>query len=214
MVVPTQLTIYGVRVPQLRQIARDWQRTHKQITRTDHLALVEALWEGQSREERLLAVYLLERYHRWIPELNWADFDRWRRRVDNWEVGDGLAMWVLGPWLLADPQGRLDHLRQLIPDPELWSRRLALVATVPVNRSGPGFAVPELTLELVGRVRAERDPMITKAVSWALRGLAEVHPKPVAAYLEANRDLLAPLVVREVSAKLSTGLKSGRSSPR
>ena len=52
--------------------------------------------------------------------------------------------------------------------------------------------------------------MITKAVSWALREMVKQHRERVAAYLEANRDLLAAHVVREVSNKLETGLKSGR----
>ena len=41
--------------------------------------------------------------------------------------------------------------------------------------------------------------MITKAVSWALREMTKKHPDQVAAY-----------VVREVSNKLRTGLKSGK----
>jgi len=54
--VSTQLKVYGVKVPTLRQIAADWQRAHRQIAREELLALAEALWGGESREERLLAI--------------------------------------------------------------------------------------------------------------------------------------------------------------
>ncbi len=86
------------------------------------MKLVEALWNGESREECMLAVYVLSRYKRFIPDLTWGDFDRWRRKVDNWEVGDGLAMWVLSPWVAVDREARLDHLRTLIADNDIWSR--------------------------------------------------------------------------------------------
>lgn len=52
--------------------------------------------------------------------------------------------------------------------------------------------------------------MITKAVSWALQEMIKKHPDQVAAYLEQNQEVLASHVVREVSNKLRTGLKSGK----
>jgi len=84
------------------------------------------------------------------------------------------------------------------------------VATTPINRGHTGFTIPDLTLELVDRVKEERHPMITKAVSWALREMTKSHPDQVAAYLEENRELLAAHIVREVNNKLRTGLKSGK----
>jgi len=208
-VAPTGARVYGVRVPRLREIARNWWRAHRKIARDDLLAIVEALWAGGSREERQLAIFLLERYKRWIPDLTWTHFDRWRRDLDNWETTDGMAQWVFGRWLLADPAARLHHLHDLIADADVWSRRLALVATVWLNRGRKDLSFPDLTLELVDRVKDERQPMITKAVSWALRGLIPKHPKQVAAYLDANREMLPAHAVREVDNKLRTGLKSG-----
>jgi len=209
MVVPTGLKVYGLRVPQLRDIARAWQRAHKQITCEDLMVLMEALWDGRSREERLSVTYLFEHYKQCAPGLTRGHFERWRQELDNWEVTDGLG-WVLAHWLLGDPDTRLDYLGELIADQDVWSRRLALVATTSINRGHTGFTVPDLTLELVDRVKEERHPMITKAVSWALREMAKTHPDQVAAYLETNREVLAAHVVREVNNKLRTGLKSGK----
>jgi len=209
-VLRTGLKVYGVRVPQLREIARGWYRAHKKIAPEDLMPLVEALWDGDSQEERALAMELLRCYHRWIPDLSWDHFDRWRRQVDNWGLTDPLGTKILAPWLLADPGRRLDRLWELIADEDVWSRRLALVATAPINRGHTGFTVPDLTLQLVDRVAQERHPMITKAVSWVLRELTKTHPDRVAAYVDENRDVLAAHVVREVDNKLRTGLKSGR----
>lgn len=210
MVMKTRLLVHGVRVPDLRQIAAGWKADHKQLGRDDVLAVAEVLWTGESLEERTLANLLLASYPKVVAGLPWDVFDCWRRLVDNWGVGDALATTVFGPWLLANPGDRLHHLEALIADEDLWSRRLALVATVPLNRRAT-TAVPDLTLELVDRVKHEREPMITKAVSWALRELSKSDPDRVAAYLDDNRTALPSHVLREVQNKLATGLKSGKS---
>lgn len=210
-VVPTGLKVYGLRVPQLRDIVRAWVRDHKQVACHDLVALVDSLWNGDSREERMLFTYLLEHYKHLVPDLTRAHFERWRRGLDNWEMTDGLG-WVLALWLSADPDTRLDYLGELIADEDVWSRRLALVATATINRGHTDFTIPDLTLELIDRVKEERHPMITKAVSWALREMTKSHPDRVAAYLERNREVLAAHVVREVNNKLRTGVKSGKAN--
>jgi 3-methyladenine DNA glycosylase AlkD len=206
--IPTGPKVYGLRVPQLRDIVRTWVRDHQQVAYDDLVALVDSLWNGESREERMLFTYLLEHYKPLVPNLTRAHFERWHRSLDNWEVTDGLG-WVLALWLLGDPDTRLDYLGELIADQDVWSRRLALVATTSINRGHTGFTIPNLTLELVDRVKEERHPMITKAVSWALREMTKSCPERVAAYLEENREVLAAHVVREVNNKLRTGLKRG-----
>jgi 3-methyladenine DNA glycosylase AlkD len=211
-VMKTELHLHGVRVPVMRQIARDFKRAHPEASWEEVLDVVEGLWDGASQEERTLAILLLGYYGRKVPELEWDRFDRWRRKLGNWGLTDGLGVIVLGPWIEANLKARLGVLEALIEDEDVWSRRLALVATTPINRGHKGITIPDLTLRLVDKVKAERHPMITKAVSWALRGLTKVHPAQVISYLKKNRVALAPLVVREVENKLRTGLKSGKTA--
>ena len=206
---PTGRKVYGVRVPQLRRIARDWHRAHRELERHDLVNLVEVLWSGESREEQTLSVLLLEQHEHWIPDLTRVHFDRWRRGLESWEATDGLG-WILALWLSGDPDTRLGYLSDLIGDVDVWSRRMALVATVRINRGKTGPTIPHLTLQLLDRVKSERHPMITKAVSWALRELIRHHRDQTAVYVESNRQVLARHIVREVSNKLHTGLKSGK----
>jgi 3-methyladenine DNA glycosylase AlkD len=206
---PTELKVYGVRVPELRKIAKAWYRAHKDVARDDLFALVKALWESGSREERGIAFHLLEHFERWVPDLPKTHFERWRRDLDSWVETDGLG-WMLAVWLAGDPEARLDYLWKLVDDEDVWSRRLALVPLARINRGKLGFTALDLTLQLVDRVKEERHPMITKAVSWVLRETTKTHRDEVAAYVEENRGVLAGHVVREVENKLRTGLKSGR----
>jgi 3-methyladenine DNA glycosylase AlkD len=56
----------------------------------------------------------------------------------------------------------------------------------------------------------DRDDMVVKALSWALRKLSERDAPAVRRFLETRGDRLAARVRREVRHKLTTGLKSPR----
>lgn len=102
-------------------------------------------------------------------------------------------------------------IRRWAKSEDRWWRRAALVSTVPLNvraQGGSGdaartFAVCELLL-------ADRDAMVVKALSWALRALVKPDPEAVRQFMEKFADNLAPLVKREVRNKLATGLKNPR----
>jgi 3-methyladenine DNA glycosylase AlkD len=90
-----------------------------------------------------------------------------------------------------------------------WWRRAALVCTTRLNVRGTTENT-QRTLAVCKVLIEDRDDMIVKAMSWALRALAKRDPKSVATFIEQYRDQLAPRVVREVGYKLRTGLKTSR----
>jgi 3-methyladenine DNA glycosylase AlkD len=90
-----------------------------------------------------------------------------------------------------------------------WWRRAALVSTVVLSRRGdPGdlFRVARICTLLA----ADRDDMVVKALSWALREMAKRHPEKARAFLATHEGVLAARVKREVNNKLRTGLKTPR----
>ncbi len=89
-----------------------------------------------------------------------------------------------------------------------WWRRTALVSTVALSRRGNADDVAKV-LRVCRLLIADRDDMVVKALSWALRELAKKHPEEAAAFLAEHEDVLAARVKREVRNKLRTGLKSG-----
>jgi 3-methyladenine DNA glycosylase AlkD len=201
--------VCGLRVWQIREIVRAWRREHREAAMDDLLPLVEALWGGESREERLVALELPQHYPDVLSQLTWRHFDRWRRDLGNWELTDVLAVGVLGPWVAFSPDQREQHLCNLVQDQDIWSRRLGLVSVVGLRRARTKADLLALGLGLVDQVKGECDRTITRAISWVLRELGHEHPREVTAYLEANVSLLPKYVVREVTNKLTTGRKDG-----
>jgi 3-methyladenine DNA glycosylase AlkD len=150
----------GVAVPPQRRIAM----RHAAAT---SLADVEELLGSPWHEERLTALLVLvHRFRRAggderrrIVELYLAR----RERVDNWDLVDASAPYLLGPWLLdRDDDSVLD---ELAASGSVWDRRIAVMATFAGVRAGR----PEATLRLADRLLTDPADLVHKAVGWMLR---------------------------------------------
>jgi 3-methyladenine DNA glycosylase AlkD len=118
--------------------------------------------------------------------------------------------YLAGPaWREHQVSERLIH--SWVRSKDRWWRRAALVSTVPLNnKARGGTGDPVRTLKICELLVADRDEMVVKALSWALRELAKRDPDSVREFLRRTNDKLAPRVIREVNNKLSTGLKNPR----
>jgi 3-methyladenine DNA glycosylase AlkD len=93
----------------------------------------------------------------------------------------------------------------------LWWRRAAIVSTVGLNLKSRGGTGDSLrTLMVCERVIEDRNEMIVKALSWALRELSKHDRTSVEQFMEKYDLVLAKRVRREVYTKLKTGTKSGK----
>ena len=168
-----------------------------------------------------VALELFERFnHRWIAyelllfhpsalKLVGPDnVERFAGQMRSWGDVDQFGVLLAGPaWRAGQIDDRTVHEWALRPD--RWWRRAALVATVPLNtRSRGGHGDVRRTLAVCEILLHDRDDLVTKAMSWALRELI-VHDRPaIESFLAAHNNSLAARVKREVQNKLTTGLKN------
>jgi len=166
--VPTDAPLLGVRVPALRQLAKELDREHA-LDDAAAIALLHAVGKRRCREELLLAIFIVARSKRRVAKVTWRDLDVWVDAIDNWEVCDQLAMTIARGRL--DDDGALARLAAWAESPNVWRRRFA-VATVATAR------LPARDVERVlARVADDAHPMVKKAVAWARRELLK-RPTP------------------------------------
>jgi hypothetical protein len=128
--------------------------------------------------------------------------------LSDWGATDAFGRTLAGPaWrrgLVGDAQ-----VMAWAASPDRWRRRLALVATVALNAKvdGGGGDAPR-TLAVCRALAADRDDLVVKALSWALRELVPRDRAAVECFLAGTE--VAARVRREVGHKLATGLKSPR----
>lgn len=131
---------------------------------------------------------------------------------DGWGAVDAFGRYISGPaWRIGAIED--DLIRSWTTSDDRWWRRAALVSTVPLNLpSAGGTGDTARTIDICERLVADRDDMVVKALSWALRQLAHWDSDAVRAFLDRHET--AARVRREVTSKLETGLKSPRSAGR
>jgi 3-methyladenine DNA glycosylase AlkD len=130
--------------------------------------------------------------------------------IDSWWAVDTFARILSGPaWLRGKVND--DTIAGWAHSPDRWWRRAALVSTVALNmRSHGGLSDAPRTLSVCRLLVADRDDMVVKALSWALRELVVHDAAAVERFLNEYEQSLAGRVKREVRSKLETGLKNPR----
>jgi 3-methyladenine DNA glycosylase AlkD len=149
----------GIRVPMLRKAARDF--------RAVPLAVAFALLRSPFHEERLVALFMLvDRYARGTAAEQQRIYERYLehvpKHVNNWDLVDSSAPQLVGVHLAERDRGVLYELAR---SPHLWSRRVALLATLSFIRRG-SF---DDTLALAEIMLDDREDLIHKATGWMLR---------------------------------------------
>ena len=199
----------NVAVPEQRRIAKAWLKAHAAWTVPQVLKLVEALVQGEHHEEKTLGLHLLEGLGRGRRPFGPEDVDHWLDHLVGWAEVDSLCQSLFGADdLLGDWPAWSGLIRRLARDANINKRRAALVLLVRSTGRNPDPRLRDLAFETIERLKGEREIIITKAVSWLLRALAETHPSEVARYLDTEGPTLPAIAVRETRIKLATGRKT------
>jgi len=166
-----------------RFLGLDVPTMRRQATAFEDLPLSEIrkLLASPWHEERLVALLVLvRRYARGgggERERIFRFYLRHARRVNNWDLVDASAPYIVGAHL-----GRrgVSLLRRLARSSNLWERRIAIVSTAAFIRRGHLDA----TFDIARRLLKEPYDLIHKAAGWMLREAGKRDP-------DALRDFLS-----------------------
>ena len=170
------------------------------------------LFEHNTIEHRFVAYELVCCHRAALASLGEKDLRLFGRGLGSWSSVDMFACYLAGPaW--RDRQVSDKFIHRWAHSKNRWRRRAALVSTVPLNSKARGGTGDTLrTLDVCRLLIKDRDDMVVKALSWALRELSKRDSGAVKLFLVEHRLILSARVVREVQNKLSTGLKNPKRS--
>ncbi|GAB4106352.1 DNA alkylation repair protein [Micromonospora taraxaci] len=149
----------GVSVPDQRRVAARYWRDLSLVETTD-------LLHGEVHEERLTSLLILVRKFAKGDEQERGEIYRLvlanTGRLNNWDLVDSSAPYIVGPWLVDKERGVLDRLAG---SDLVWDRRIAVMATFAFIRADDFHWTFRLSDKLL------RDPhdLVRKAVGWMLR---------------------------------------------
>jgi len=222
----SQLTELARRIDEAISVAPDRTAGTMRPIRSQASAQVRSLAPDEVLQLALLLLECFPTVPRWfiyemihchrpaLAHLDSLSLSQLGRGMSSWGEVDAFAGYLAG---MAWRDGRLSdaEVHEWARSHDRWWRRAALISTIPLNRKALGGSGDVLrTLEVCELLKADRDDMVVKALSWALRELAKRDPAAVTAYLQRAGPELAARVLREVRNKLETGLKNPRRPSR
>ncbi len=165
----------GVVVPNTRRVAK----RHKDAPQEVVAELLQSPWH----ECRLCALLMLVERFRKSGEggrkETYGFYLSHTGRINNWDLVDLSAPYIVGEYLKDKPRG---DLYRLAGSPLLWEQRIAVVATLTLIRQDE-FAD---TLALAGQLLGHRHDLMHKAVGWTLREVGKRDKHALTAFLDAH----------------------------
>lgn len=173
----------GTATPDIDALARDWRAA---LSLEDRLALAAGLWASNVHEGRIAAAKLLTQARIRPDDAGaWALIQAWVPQFDAWAIADHVC--IAGQKRIMANLARLDEVEAWTRSPQMWTRRAALVATLPLarlNHPKPAeLAARDRVLDWAAGYCDDRDWFIQKAVAWWVRDLSRHDPARAAAFL-------------------------------
>jgi 3-methyladenine DNA glycosylase AlkD len=182
----------GVTVPEQRKIARDF----------GELSFVELdkLLKNKVHECRLTALFILVGKYKGADKKTRDKIARFylshRRCVNNWDLVDSSASYILGENLVDKNKSVLYKLAR---SKNIWDRRIAIIAThsfIRHNDLDDAFAIATLLMK-------DKHDLIHKAVGWTLRETGKRSLKKLEKFLKLNAGQMPRTMLRYSTEKFS-----------
>lgn len=200
-------------VPTLRRIRREYSRQVSDAPASFVIEIARILLKQEDTIPRYVPYELISHHEAALASLGTRELEILGKGMDSWDDVDCFAGYLSGAAWRAGQIGD-EVIAGWAHSKDRWWRRAALVSTVSLNVrpevGGIEGGDAKRTLEVCDILMEDRDDMVVKAMSWALRSLARRDPDSARAYMERNQEKLASRAIRELTNILTTGLKNPR----
>jgi 3-methyladenine DNA glycosylase AlkD len=186
----------GVIVPDQRKVAREYRKLP--------LVYVEKLLQSPIHEVRLTAVFILVDQFKSADESGKNKIARFyldrRARINNWDLVDSSASYILGPWLEHEDRRVLYDLAKSVV---VWDRRIAVLAAGYFIRDhdfADTFALADILMN-------DKHDLMHKAIGWMLREVGKRDEPALKDYLSTRYQKMPRTMLRYAIEKLPPELR-------
>jgi 3-methyladenine DNA glycosylase AlkD len=188
-----EIKSHGWYTAKLRSEAVRFRRSIRKEFGLDFLLQVaDELFSGRVLEEKVFAVFLLEKLTDEFGDAEFRMFESWLPRISSWADHDGLVHYLIAPMVAARP-ARAGRVFRWAKSRDRWHRRAACVALIQGTRKKMFF--PEIK-RLSDLLLSDPDDMVQKGLGWLLRETAKLDAKRTVPYLMSIRERAPRLVLR------------------
>ncbi|MEM8781634.1 MAG: DNA alkylation repair protein [Planctomycetota bacterium] len=176
---------YGVRMPAMRALLKDYRKTFKALPRDRALELARALIDSGYGEQKTIALELLLPMDDYFTPERLDELEALFRKLYGWSKIDGFAGKLLQKVLMRHPRPVVERASGWSQDPDLWLRRASVVLyTRKVAESG---RFHDAALANCERLKFDEEDMVRKGVGWCLKDLMRGDRERVIDYVSGLR---------------------------
>lgn len=183
----------GLTVPQSRTLAKKYAEIPLQS--------IEGLLKSKIHEERLIALLILTKRFADADEKEqtriYKLYLKSTKYINNWDLVDTSAEYIVGPYILNRDRKVLDKLAQ---SKLIWDRRIAMLSTFHFIKQKES----KETLRLAKILLQDEQDLIHKAVGWMLREVGKrVSEKDLLKFLDEHAVKMPRTMLRYSIERLS-----------
>jgi 3-methyladenine DNA glycosylase AlkD len=199
-----EIKSHGWYTAKLRTVAvRFRRRIRKEFGLDFLLRVADKLFAGRVLEEKVFAVFLLEKMTDEFGPAEFRLFESWLPRISTWDDHDGLVHYLIAPMVASKPD-RTARVFRWAKSPDRWHRRAACVALIQGTRRKMFFSEIK---RLSNLLLSDEDAMVQKGLGWLLRETAKADAKRTVPYLMSIRERAPRLVLRTACETLPANVR-------
>ncbi len=175
-----QFKFYGI-PSTLRREALKPLFTKEQLPETEALpGIVRELWLLPQREFQMVALDLLIKRKKQLPETYLPEVEWLITTKSWWDTVDLLATHVVGTLFINYPEQTNEFIRRWRFSDNVWLRRTALLYQLKFKQQTD----EKLLFEIIKENKADKEFFIQKAIGWALREFSKTNPAAVVSFID------------------------------
>jgi len=180
----------------------------KKLDPEEVIKILDKLFSTDTFEDFNFAGKLLTKLSEVRKALKLSQVEKWVLRSNGWAECDSICQSLFrGEEILFRWDEWQKAIRKFSVSRNIQIRRASLVLQVKPVRELNNSKLRKLAFETIEKLKAEKEVLITKAVSWLLRELTRQNKAEVREYLENNKSSLPAIAYREAKKKIETGRK-------
>jgi 3-methyladenine DNA glycosylase AlkD len=192
----------GIPVPQIETLTDRWRA---ELALDDRVALASDLWRTDIHEARVAAAKLLTQARIRPDDAAWALIQSWVPDFDSWALADHAS--IAGQKRLTADPSRLDTVETWVTSPHMWTRRAALVMTLPWTKQNfpkpAELAARDHILGWCATLASDPDWFIQNAIAGWVRDLSKHDAPRARAFLADHGPRLKPFARKEAARHLA-----------
>ncbi len=201
-----KISLYGVKTPKVRQIARKYFNEIKSLNKKQIFDICYELFKNQYNEEATIAIQFIAKINDRLEKKDFKQLDKLYNYVNNWGKCDDFCLNVISHFIVKFPQFK-KNVKLWTKSNNMWRRRASAVAFI----RGGSWRIYENYLEDIFEVAIEllydKEDLVQKGYGWMLKITSEIYQKQVFEFVMKYKSTMPRTALRYAIEKMPPNLK-------